>query len=208
MKDKFITKIRLFASLDKELDFINKMNALGYKLVFVQLGIFYKFKKVDYNDGFTIIHATDKTKISDMSSAALLGGYDIVQHTCDGLGNFLYLAGRKGKADEDFISDNEGKLMYYKTVKSYYRFSAMLTFAAFFACIFPFLISLSRIIFILQNYELLGSNKIPTTISIVGVSLGALLGVIFLMAFIRIIILYVKTNKKCKKIVSDMSLYE
>ena len=208
MKNKFITKIRFFASLDKELDFINKMNVLGYKLVFVQFGIFYKFKKVDYNDGFTIIHAADKTKISDMSSAALLGGYDIVQHTCDGLGNFLYLTGRRSQVDEDFISDNEGKLEYYKTLRSYYRFSAILTFAAFFACTFPFLISISRIIFILQNYALLGNDKIPTTIAIVGISLAALLGIIFLVAFVYIIILYIKTNNKCKKIVSDMSLYE
>ena len=208
MENKFVTKIRFFASLDKELRFINKMNGLGYKLIFVQFGMIYKFKKVDYDDGFTIIYATDKTKISDMSAAALLSGYDIVQHTFDGLGNFLYLAGRKSKVDKDFISDNEGKLGYYNAVKSYYRFSVVLTFVAFAACTLPFFASLSRIIFILQNFEQLGSDKIPTTLAIGYVSLMAFFGMIFLAAFIYILVLYFKTRSKCKKILFDMSLYE
>ncbi len=208
MKNKIVTKIRFFASLDKELQFINKMNRLGYRLVFVQLGMIYKFKKVDYNDGFTIIYATDKTQISDMSSAALLGGFDIVQHTFDGLGNFLYLTGRKGRADEDFISDNEGKLGYYNAVKSYYRFSAGLSFLAFAVCTMPFFVSFSRIIFILQNFERLGNDKIPTAVAIAQVSVSALIGLFFLVSFIYLVVLYFKTRGKCKKIISDMSLYE
>ena len=208
MKNNVITKIRFFANLEKELQFINKMNSLGYKLIFVQFGIFYKFKKVYYNDGFTIIHATDKTKISDMSAAALLSGYDIIQHTFDGLGNFLYLAGRKGKVHEDFIRDNGDKLEYYNTVKSYYRFSAVITLVAFAVCSLPFLISLSRIIFIIQNFERLGSDKITTMIAIIGVSLTFVIGLLFLSAFVYILILYFKTQNKCNKILSDMNLYE
>ena len=208
MKTNVVTKIRLFACLDKELQFINKMNGLGYRLIFVQLGMIYKFKKVDYDDGFTIIYATDKTKISDMSAAALLGGFDIVQHTFDGLGNFLYLTGRKGRADEDFISDNEGKLGYYNAVKSYYSFSAVLSFISFFACTLPFFCSLSRIVFILQNFEKLGNDKIPTILAISGVSVMALVGLIFLVLFIYLLALYFKTHSKCKKVISDMSLYE
>ena len=88
------------------------------------------------------------------------------------------------------------------------RFFALVTFIAFFACTFPFLVSLSRIIFILQNYEQLGNNKIPTMVSIAYVSLAALAGLMFFAAFIRILVLYFKTRKKCKKIRSDMSLYE
>jgi len=208
MKYKIITKIRFFANVEKELQFINKMNSLGYKLIFVQFGIFYKFKKVDYNDGFTIIYGTDKTKISDISAAALLGGYDIIQHTFDGMGNFLYLSGRKNKVDEDFVSDNEGKFTYYNALKSYYRFSVALSFCSFLACSIPFLVSIPRIIFILQNYERLINNKISTMFAIAGISVLFLIGITFLCAAIYMLALYFKARVKCKNIILDMSLYE
>ncbi|MBQ7291940.1 MAG: DUF2812 domain-containing protein [Clostridia bacterium] len=208
MKNKIITKIRFFANLEKELEFINKMNSLGYKLIFVQFGIFYKFKKVSYSDGFTIIYATDKTKISDISAAALLGGYDIINHTFDGMGNFLYLTGRRCKADEDFVSDNEGKLTYYNSLKSYYRFSAILSLLAFAGCSMPLFVSLSRIIFILQNYENLMNNKIPTVFAIAIILIMFFAGIAFLCASVYLFILYHKAHRNCRKIILDMNLYE
>ena len=60
MDNSNITKCKLFFSLDKELEFINKMNREGWKLVYIKCGCFYTFEKTEPDEYFTVLHATAK----------------------------------------------------------------------------------------------------------------------------------------------------
>ena len=72
MDNSNITKCKLFFSLDKELEFINKMNREGWKLVYIKCGCFYTFEKTEPDEYFTVLHATAKEKVLELSSFAAL----------------------------------------------------------------------------------------------------------------------------------------
>ena len=68
MDNSHISKFKLFFSLDKELAFINKMNKEGLKLIYIKGGVIYSFEKSKPDEYFTILHATAKEKILEISS--------------------------------------------------------------------------------------------------------------------------------------------
>jgi thiamine biosynthesis protein ThiI len=67
MDNSNITKCKLFFSLDKELEFINKMNREGWKLVYIKCGCFYTFEKTEPDEYFTVLHATAKEKVLELA---------------------------------------------------------------------------------------------------------------------------------------------
>ena len=104
MDNSNITKCKLFFSLDKELEFINKMNREGWKLVYIKCGCFYTFEKTEPDEYFTVLHATAKEKVLELSSFAAQCGYQPIPHTMDGFGDLLYLTARKNRQREKDIS--------------------------------------------------------------------------------------------------------
>ena len=100
-----IKKFKLFFSLDKELEFINKMNKEGWKLVYIKGGCLYIFEKTEPDEYFTILHATAKEKVLEISSFAAQCGYQAIPHTMDGFGDILYLTGKKAEVSPEFVCE-------------------------------------------------------------------------------------------------------
>ena len=117
MKNKdIITKFKFFLDLDKELAYINEMNKNGWKLVYIKWGCFYTFTKTEPDEYITILHFEDKEKISGVTAFAAQCGYETIPHTMDGLGETLYLTGKKSEVSEDFVNDIEAKIHAQKKI--------------------------------------------------------------------------------------------
>jgi hypothetical protein len=123
MDNSNITKCKLFFSLDKELEFINKMNREGWKLVYIKCGCFYTFEKTEPDEYFTVLHATAKEKVLELSSFAAQCGYQPIPHTMDGFGDLLYLTGKKAEVSPEFVCEAPEKIDSAKRI--YHRFRTL-----------------------------------------------------------------------------------
>lgn len=131
-----ITKFRAYYDFDKEFAFINDMNKKGYKLVYIKAGCLFTFVKSEPDEYKTIMYAEDKERISEVCMLAAQCGYENIPHTMDGIGDVLYLTGRKSEIAEDFVNENQAKArIYKKLVKKFKIFNILfwiLTFLLFF----------------------------------------------------------------------------
>ncbi|MBQ9375545.1 MAG: DUF2812 domain-containing protein, partial [Ruminococcus sp.] len=109
MKDK-ITKFKLFFDFEKEIEYINKMNKEGWKLVYIKAGCLFTFVIAYPDEYVTILHADKKENLSSVAAFAAQCGYESIPHTMDGVGDVIYLTGKKDEVSADFLSDNESKL--------------------------------------------------------------------------------------------------
>lgn len=132
MKDK-ITQFKHYLDFDKELNYINEMNQKGWKLVYIKLGCFYTFVKTEPDEYITILHADDKEKISSVAAFAAQCGYENIPHTADGVGDIMYLTGKKNEVSDEFVSDNESRLKLSNImVKKFNQFTVLYIILAVF----------------------------------------------------------------------------
>lgn len=204
-----ITKFRIFENLEKEEAFINKMNQDGWKLEFVQFGCIFKFIKTD-EEYFTTICATEKSQTLQMTSAAVLSGYESVPHSFDGMSNFLYLTGRKDKASNDFFSDNQNKLAHYKNVKNYYRTQALIPLIC--GLFFSLILSLPYLpatIKILCNLDKVSSDVMEEILpAMILICAMLLIGISLICYSAYVFRLYAKSKSCYTKLLKNMNLYE
>lgn len=206
---KRVTKVRVFADLEKEEAYINKMNQKGWKLEYVQFGLFYTFTQSEPDEYFTVLCATDKPKILQMTSAAVLSGYENIPHTYDGVANILYLSGRKDQVDTEFFNDNQNKLNHYKNIKKVYGYQTVLVLllGTFFAL--PMIINFRPIIKILCDLNAYCAEHMSSVLTpVLLVSAMGTLGIIYWIVALYLLGLYCKTYNKYKALSSDMKLYE
>ena len=123
MDNSHISKFKLFFSLDKELAYINKMNREGWKLIYIKGGVIFSFEKSKPDEYFTILHATAKEKILEISSFAAQCGYQAIPHTMDGFGDLLYLTGRKTDVSPEFVCEAPEKIDSAERI--YHRFRTL-----------------------------------------------------------------------------------
>ena len=112
-KDK-ITEFKSFFDLEKEIAYINEMNKKGWKLVYIKAGCFYTFVKTHPDEYITILHADDKENISSVTAFAAQCGYENIPHTMDGVGELLYLTGKKSEISGEFVNDRDSSKKYYE----------------------------------------------------------------------------------------------
>lgn len=115
MKTK-ITKFKHFYDLDKEMDFINDMNKAGWKLVYIKMGCLYTFIKTEPDEYISVYYATEKENVSGVMAFAAKCGYESVPHTLDGMGDLIYLTGKKREVSDEFVTDNRAKLKVNKII--------------------------------------------------------------------------------------------
>jgi len=115
-----ITELKLFLDLDKELEYINKMNKQGWKLVYIKGGMLYTFVKTQPDEYFTVTYTVAKEEVSKITTFASQCGYESIPHTMDGFGDMLYLTGRKNEVSQDFVSDRDAQIDSYK--RNYKKF--------------------------------------------------------------------------------------
>lgn len=202
-KDKnTITKCKFFFDPDKEIAYINEMNAQGWKLVFVKWGMYFTFEKCDPGEYITLLHSDKIENISKVSSFAIQCGYEIIPHTMDGLGNTLYLTGRKEEVSEDFVSDTSDKINYYQTfIKNFKNF-----FIAYF--VFDVLFVLLDALFITDTIVWFNRfGEIPTDL-LVMYGLIFVASVLYLSFTFKLVKIIKKYNKKIKELQEEALIFE
>lgn len=187
-----VTKIKLYFDLEKELAFINEMNAQGWKLVYIKGGCAYTFEKCEPGEYVTILHADKKENISSIQTFAAQCGYDSIPHTFDGLGDVLYLTGKKGEVDESFNSDIKSQKESYKRLAKRYTIFEII-----------FLIIALLLIFESVAYFALFWEFLPTVTIIVW-----LVTLIFVIQTVKIIAITRSLRKKVKSLEKDEGVFE
>lgn len=134
MKDK-MTKFKGYFDFDKEIEYINKMNKEGWKLVYIKAGCLYTFVKTQPDEYITILHADKKESIASVAAFAAQYGYENIPHTMDGVGDVMYLTGRKSEVSDEFLSDNESKLTVNRIMlKKFRTFTVCMQFWLLYFC--------------------------------------------------------------------------
>ncbi len=194
-----ITKCKFFFDPDKEVAYLNEMNQQGWKLVFIKWGMFFTFEKCEPGEYVTLLHAEEKENLSKVTSFAIQCGYEIIPHTMDGMGNTLYLTGRKEEVSEDFVSNNNDKITFYKIFKK--------NFQSFFVAyvIFDVLYILLDIFLTLDVIYYFGT--IPTELIVFFVIFN-LFSAIYIGFTVKLIQIIMKYNKKIKNLKQEALIFE
>lgn len=190
-----ITKLKLYFDPDKEIEYINKMNAEGWKLVYIKGGALFTFKKSQPGEYVTLIHSNKKENISQIQTFAAQCGYESIPHTLDGFGDTLYLTGRKADVSDDFVTDINSQLSHYQILHK--KFIILeIVYVILFALIFAELA-----FFMYMDYyesgQLLGMN----------IFLGIVLFSILLMT-IKVFYIGHKYKKRIKTLKSEEMIFE
>ena len=199
MKDKNkITKYKCFFSFEKELAYINKMNREGWKLVYIKGGVIYSFEKCEPDEYFTVLHATAREKVLEISSFAAQCGYQTIPHPMDSFGDFLYLTGKKSEVSSDFVYETSEKIDSAKRI--YHSFQTLsIIFIAISICLVPLNISYTGMIISIERA------------SSVSISYGVF-NIVFAAAEIAIciwaIVLTVKAHRYLKQLQKESKIYE
>lgn len=206
---KKLRKIKLFFDVEKEERFFNEMNQKGWKLEYSQFGSIFTFTESAPGEYFTAIYATDKSNVIEMTSAAILSGYESIPHTIDGKGNFLYLTGRKGKVDENFISDNESRRNHHKHLRTFYGAQALTCILTALVALITLICCSPTIVKAIERWESFCQYHSGLFIALF-VAAGVI-AVAFLVLCVYSTLLsrlYFKSKKHHDTLNSDMKLYE
>ncbi len=198
MENPNINKFKLFFSLDKELEFINKMNREGWKLVYIKGGCIYSFEKSEPDEYFTILHATAKEKVLEISSFAAQCGYQTIPHTMDGFGDLLYLTGRKAEVSPEFVCEAPEKINSAERI--YHRFRT-------FSIVFIILTVLLVLDCALILWARMTAPEASVGLTVFGV-LFMLFVAIYIAMCIYVNVLTAKARRNFKQLQKESEIYE
>ena len=190
-----VTKFKLYFDPDKELEYINKMNMEGWKLVYIKGGILYTFKKTQPGEYVTLLHSNKKENISQIQAFAAQCGYESIPHTLDGFGDKLYLIGRKEDVSDDFVTDINSQLDHYQILHKKFKILKVV-YVILSAILFA-----ETALLMYMNYDLNGE--------LLGLSIfmDVVLISVLLMT-IRVFFICHKYKKKIKSLKSDEMIFE
>lgn len=198
MDNSNITKCKLFFSLDKELEFINKMNREGWKLVYIKCGCFYTFEKTEPDEYFTVLHATAKEKVLELSSFAAQCGYQPIPHTMDGFGDLLYLTGKKAEVSPEFVCEAPEKTDSAKRIYQRFRILSIIFVAI-------------SVLLVLENIFIIGRRMTFPGVSVVFVVFGVLFMMftaVYVAMCIYALVLTARARRNMKQLQKESEIYE
>ena len=198
MDNSNITKCKLFFSLDKELEFINKMNREGWKLVYIKCGCFYTFEKTEPDEYFTVLHATAKEKVLELSSFAAQCGYQTIPHTMDGFGDLLYLTGKKAEVSPEFVCEAPEKTDSAKRIYQRFRILSIIFVAI-------------SVLLVLENIFFIGRRMTFPGVSVVFVVFGVLFMMftaVYVAMCIYALVLTARARRNMKQLQKESEIYE
>lgn len=190
-----ITKFKGFFDIDKEFEFINRMNKQGWKLVYIKVGCFYTFCKTKPDEYFTTMYIDDKDKISQVTTFAAQCGYESVPHTMDGLGNLLYLTAPKGRVSEEFVCDRNSKIKINSKLSIFYLILSIIFF-------------ILTAVFVVEAAAFLSLIEISIGTVILFMTPIGIGGVFCTGSAIFLLSLFIKSRKKIKQLKTEGMIYE
>ncbi len=198
MEKPNINKFKLFFSLDKELAFINKMNKEGWKLVYIKGGCIYSFEKSEPDEYFTILHATAKEKVLEISSFAAQCGYQTIPHTMDGFGDLLYLTGKKAEVSPEFVCEAPEKTDCAKRIYQRFRILSIIFVAI-------------SVLLVLENIFFTGRRMTFPEVTVVSVVFGVLFMMftaVYVAMCIYALVLTARARRNMKQLQKESEIYE
>lgn len=190
-----LKEIKLYFDIDKEIEYLNEMNKKGWKLLYIQAGCRYIFEKSYPDEYVTILHAEEKEDIAKATAFAAQCGYESVPHTLDGIGELLYLTGKKSEISEEFVNDGDLKIKAYNIIVRNFKRLRI----PFYCCILPFLFFFFCA-YVISLYD-------PTTAIIY--SLLPILGTAFcIICLVKLQLIINRYNKRIQNIRNSKSIYE
>lgn len=192
-----ITKFKLFLDLDKEIRYINEMNEKGWKLVYLKLGCFYTFVKTEPGEYVSLIYAESKENISRVTAFAAQCGYESIPHTNDGMGELMYLTGKKTQVSQDFVSDIPSRIECYKKIHK----------KLFIMAILYHLLSLLYIFILAGSIVLLLKFQANAFITVLAIIYG-IFSLIIISCDINICLISHRYKKIIKRLQAENSIYE
>ena len=198
MENSHINKFKMFFSLDKELAFINKMNKEGWKLVYIKGGCIYSFEKSEPDEYFTILHATAKEKVLEISSFAAQCGYQTIPHTMDGFGDLLYLTGRKAEVSPEFVCEAPEKINSAERIYQRFRILSIIFVAI-------------SVLLVLENILFTGRRMTFPEVTVVSVVFGVLFMLftaVYVAMCIYALVLTAKARRNMKQLQKESEIYE
>lgn len=202
MKTK-ITKFKHFYDLDKEIEYINEMNKEGWKLVYIKFGGLYTFVKTEPDEYITIYHATEKESVSSVTAFAAKCGYETIPHTLDGMGDLIYLTGKKSEVSDEFVSDNKAKLAVNKIIIKKFNIISILYIILLSILSLEFMFFSTAIGFAAYKTgtEVLLATAFPMILIV-------LMIVLVLIALIKVLLIRSKIKKKIINLTENLKIYE
>ena len=195
MDNSNITKCKLFFSLDKELAFINKMNKEGWKLVYIKGRVIYSFEKCEPDEYFTVLHATAKEKVLELSSFAAQCGYQPIP---DGFGDLLYLTGKKAEVSPEFVCEAPEKIDSAKRIYQRFRILSIIFVAI-------------SVLLVLENILFTGRRMTFPEVTVVSVVFGVLFMLftaVYVAMCIYALVLTAKARRNMKQLQKESEIYE
>lgn len=197
-KDK-ITEFKSFFDLEKEIAYINEMNKKGWKLVYIKAGCFYTFVKTQPDEYITILHAEDKENISSVTAFAAQCGYENIPHTMDGIGELLYLTGKKSEISGEFVSDRDSSKKYYEILHKNMKMFCIIYYIMF--------IVFTPIFLLYSAFAVTVFADIPVFASFI-IGFSAAFIILFLASTIKLTKLKNRYKKKVLSLSEELSIYE
>ena len=206
MKDK-ITKFKCFFDFDKEIEYINRMNKEGWKLVYIKAGCLFTFVRTHPDEYITILHADKKENLASVAAFAAQCGYENVPHTMDGFGDVMYLTGRKSEVSDDFVTDNESKITVNKIMLKKFRVIVVL-----FAILTVFAVAVAvDNWYCYYNFHLVYCLRYNFAPSAFYTTFAVIDGLMAIICFVLLGVLFKITHRiknKVKKLKEELSIYE
>jgi uncharacterized integral membrane protein len=190
-----ITQTKAYFDINKELDYINSMNKEGWKLVYIKSGMFYTFEKAEPDEYVTLLHCDKKENISKIQTFAAQCGYESIPHTFDGLGDTLYLTGKKSVVSDDFVTDIDSQIKHFERLnKKFFTFEMLYIILAI-------ILSLETVWIVSMDY-FMGWEIVPMDI-VFGV-----LAVIGIFLAVRVAIIKKGIKNKIKSLKNEEQIFE
>ena len=197
-KDK-ITEFKSFLDLEKEIAYINEMNKKGWKLVYIKAGCFYTFVKTQPDEYITILHAEDKENISSVTAFAAQCGYENIPHTMDGIGELLYLTGKKSEISGEFVSDWDSSKKFYEILHKNIKLFCIIYYIMF--------IVFTPIFLLYSAFAVTVFADIPVFASFI-IGFSAAFIILLLSSTIKLTKLKNRYKKKVLSLSEELNIYE
>lgn len=202
------TVFKAFVDREKEVSYLNEMNAKGWKLAAVRFS-FYTFYKTEPNKYKTVLHFVKREYQTTFVRTVTECGGEIAHQSNEGKCLLFYINVPVDSENIDFLTDNQSKLDFKKRLSISRKREAIATFAAFAVAVSSVLYVLPAAIKVLAHDpeklgEIVVKEPIGATLFFVFIIGGTVCGIMSAYIFK----LYCRSKKEIKTISSEMRVFE
>lgn len=202
------TVFKAFVDREKEVAYLNEMNAKGWKLAAVRFS-FYTFDKTEPNKYKTVFYFAKREHQTTFVRTVTECGGEIAHQSNEGKCILFYVNVPVYSENIDFLTDNQSKLDFKRRLSISRKREAIATFAAFVVAVSPVLYVLPAMIkILLHDPEKLGEVVVKDPIGAMLFFMFIIGGTVCGIMSAYIFNLYCRSKKEIKTISSEMKIFE